>query len=632
MRSPQELAFRLRQETANLLLLVHPPNASREAKTPLAGLPDPRRVATLVPPAYAGRIVALAEEILRHRFPLLGCTVETGPSIEWRRDPISGKQTGLDYFRRIPYLDFERAGDHKIIWELNRHQHLVLLAQAYLLSGDQRFSDEIPVQLESWRQQNPYGRGMNWTSALEVAFRALSWIWVYHLAGERMSESFRRRFLSGLYAHGRYLEFNLSDYFSPNTHLLGEAVALHALGTCFPAFPGAARWKREGGSRIRAHMREKVQDDGSYFEQSTYYHVYAMDMFVFAAAMEEMPADYFAKLRLMGEYTDALLGPGRRLPFLGDDDGGRFFHAYGDRTGFARGSLAACAQVAGGAWEYTREDAAEFAVWLTGRCEDAPAPGGRVSRLFSESGVAVMESGSAQVIVDAGRFGPFASGHSHSDTLSIIVRRSETELLVDPGTYTYVAEPRWRDWFRGSAAHSTIRIDGLDQGTIEGPFRWSSRPQVNVRRWESGPERDVLDAVCEYRGLSHRRQVVFAKPDVVFVLDTVEGPAGEHLVEQFWHPAGPVAGISAREFSIGGDARLLLTLDAECEEAWISPAPGKRVTATAIKLAVRGRLPLRIGAAIVLAGGAGPLQLLEKEEGAELKLTASRVPPVLFGA
>src|SRR5262249_34115124 len=151
----------------------------------------------------------------------------------WRRDYVSGRESGLEYFRRIPYLDFSRAGDHKIIWELNRHQHLVALAQAHLFSGEESVLRDLWSQLGSWLEQNPFCRGMNWTSALEVAFRALSWAWIEHLAGSRMPEALRRPWLRSFYQHGQYLEYNLSVYFSPNTHLQGEALALHVLGVLF---------------------------------------------------------------------------------------------------------------------------------------------------------------------------------------------------------------------------------------------------------------------------------------------------------------------------------------------------------------------------------------------------------------
>jgi hypothetical protein len=109
-----------------------------------------------------------------------------------------------------------------MIWELNRHQHLIVLAQAYLLTGRSRYLDEIRAQLESWIAGNPFHRGTNWASALEVAFRALSWIWVFHLVGREMPRDFRARWLHMLYLHGCHLANNLSFYFSPNNHLVGE--------------------------------------------------------------------------------------------------------------------------------------------------------------------------------------------------------------------------------------------------------------------------------------------------------------------------------------------------------------------------------------------------------------------------
>src|SRR5262249_31347011 len=149
------------------------------------------------------------------------------------RDYVHGISSGLPYCRRSPYLDLRQVGDHKVVWELNRHQHLVLLAQAFLFTEERAFLDEAFRELESWLEANPFLRGINWASALEVAFRALSWIWLWSMAGEQMPQPLRERFLTALFRHGCFLEHNLSVYFSPNTHLLGEVVALHALGELF---------------------------------------------------------------------------------------------------------------------------------------------------------------------------------------------------------------------------------------------------------------------------------------------------------------------------------------------------------------------------------------------------------------
>ena len=185
------------------------------------------------------------------------------------------------------------------------------MAQAWRLTGRREFLDRIEALLASWYAANPPWSGINWCSALEVAFRAWSWIWVWHLAGQALSPAARRDLLRALYQHGYHLEHNLSFYFSPNTHLLGEAMVLDALGRLFPDFPGSARWRDLGTSVVRQHLESQVQNDGSYFEQSTYYHVYALDMFLahYLIAGEPMPE----KIARMAEFLHALLGPQREI-------------------------------------------------------------------------------------------------------------------------------------------------------------------------------------------------------------------------------------------------------------------------------------------------------------------------------
>lgn len=604
MRSPREIAFRLRQEGGNLFRLIQPPHASSAAKTPLVGLPDPAAVASgLTGTPYAAKTIGLADKVLAHRFPLLGAEIATGPAIDWRRDYVDGVSSGVDYFRRIPYLDFASVGDHKAVWELNRHQHMVLLAQAWRLSGREEFAREIDAELESWWGANPYAHGINWCSALEVAFRALSWIWVFHIAGQALSERTRRRLLDSLYAHGRHIEGNLSVYFSPNTHLLGEAAALHAIGALIPSLPRASRWRSAGREMVEAQMRAQVQADGSHFEHSTYYHVYAFDMLMFSAAIDEMTREYLARLAAMAEFLEALLGPQRRLPFFGDDDGGRLFHPYGERDGFGRASLAAFSGF-GGSADYPELGA----WWLAGRVLGGPVSAS-FSCFFENSGIAVMEHGETHLVADAGPFGVGRAGHSHSDTLSFVLRRGGEDLLIDPGTYTYIANVEWRDWFRGSAAHNTVRIDERDQATPEGPFRWGDKPEVEKLSWETNANSDFLAAICRYRGFEHLRRILFVKPSLIAIADEISGPPGEHLIEQFWHSGDAVAQIESREFRLGRSARLLLSHGGEREEGWRSRVMGSKEPAAMVRVPVRGKFPMRLTALIDLEGNATAAQI-----------------------
>ncbi len=545
LRTPAEIAFRVRQELANIRLWARPPRREFDPKYwPHFPAPDASELArTLAGSEFAREAVDLAYQIRQHRFPLLGLTIDTGPEIRWRRDYLRGIETGLDYFRRIPYLDAARAGDHKLIWELNRHQHLVTLAQAYLFTGDSANLDDIRAQLASWIVQNPFGRGINWASALEVAFRSLSWIWVYHFVGPELPSGFRAAWLDRLHQHGSFIANNLSHYFSPNTHLLGEALALHALGLLF----ANGRWQRTGDRIMRREMERQVHADGSHVEQSSYYHVYALDMFLHARRAEQARSGVSREARRAWPNTSTL-----------------------------------CSDQAAG-FRFSATTTA--VVWLihSVTATNAVLDNKLQSRLFPDAGIAAMVSGENQIIVDAGPFGPWRSGHSHADTLSIVARSGDDEILIDPGTYTYCGPER--DWFRGTGAHNTIRIDGLDQAAAAGPFAWRNPPQVQILSWTTSSQLDVLDAECRYFGFIHRRRVEFQKPDALLVTDDILGPPGEHDVEQLWH----LGSLDARERLIAG------RLDAELLDSWRSRTFGEKHPAPLLRVHRRSQLAAAVG-------------------------------------
>ena len=595
MRSIAELKFRAAQEAANVRLLLLPPQFTGEVPLRLA-LPAPEPVAeALRATAYRESVVATAEDILAHRFPLFGATLETGTEIRWRRDYRHNKESGTEFFRRIPYLNFSAVGDHKFIWELSRHQHLVLLAQAFLLTGKKEFAAEIWVQIDSWLAQNPFQRGINWASALEVAFRALSWIWIYHLTAPAMPQEFRRRFLTALYRHGHHLAANLSIYFSPNTHLLGEAVALHALGVLFPAFPESSRWCERGASIVDSQLTFQVRPDGSHFEQSTYYHVYALDFFLFHHLLAGHPKHFEPVLARMAEYLNWLLGPSRRMAFSGDDDGGRLFHPFGERNQFGRASLTTSGIVLGNSlWVGPTETIAEQAAWWLGaEClttiGDAQRPT-TGARLFKDGGMLFLQSEKLFVQFDAGPFGWAGAGHSHADALNVLVWLDGEPVFIDPGTYTYVADPAARDWFRGTAAHNTISIDRQNQAQPAGPFRWSSKPQVDLIAFQPSASGGIAEATCRYNGFTHRRSILLDTGRLL-ILDEVVGPAGEHDCRQIWQ-LGPAA----------SKVHLAFSSPATEEASRFSLAYGSETPGRSRVVCVRGELPVAVATLLTVEG------------------------------
>jgi hypothetical protein len=225
--------------------------------------------------------------------------------------------------------------------------------------------------------------------------------------------------------------------------------------------------------------------------------------------------------------------------------------------------------------------------------------------------MAAMNAGDRHVLIDAGPFGPWGSGHSHSDTLSLIVCSGHREILIDPGTYTYAAAER--NWFRGSAAHNTIRIDGLDQATAVNPFRWTDQPTVSIREWASAGGEDFLDAECVSRGITHRRRVRFVKPDLLLIVDEIAGPRDEHDLEQFWH----IGSLENRD-------RISLVDEPEVIESWRSPAYGAKIQCPCLRVRRRSTLPAAFAAAVYLGDSdhrvrieVEPARVLFRVEGSE---------------
>lgn len=520
----------------------------------------PRLITTLRErlPADAQRVVEQAERICRHRFDLLGYeNLDYGREIDWHLDAVHGKRPPFKAWFRIRYLDFGETGDHKIIWELNRHQHLVTLAKAWLLTSDRRLVAELLHQFRDWLQKNPYPIGINWASSLEVAFRSLSWIWMGQLLARcrELPEDFDVELRNGVALHGRHIERYLSTYFSPNTHLLGEAVALFFIGTLYPELASASHWRAQGWKIVLEEARRQVRADGFHFEQSVYYHVYALDFFLHARILAErnripIPAYFDETLLRMLEVLNAL-GQAGAPPRFGDDDGGRLFDPRRNRAEHMLDPLST------GAVLFSRDDfkaavpdLCEETLWLMGRdgvaaFDELPVlRPALASRGFRESGLYVMASSDPEprrLAIQAGTPGMASGGHSHADLFSIAISAGGRELTSDPGTFCYISEGGQRDRFRATSAHSTVCVDGQSQSDAAGPFAWRLLPGVRVDTWIEGETFDLFAATHSgylrlAEPVTHERSVFHVKSQFWLVRDRLLGE-GMHAFDVFWHLA-----------------------------------------------------------------------------------------------
>jgi hypothetical protein len=647
--SAREMRTRARQESGKwrdvLLQRVHvDPFSLRGSDLDMRGrfycdaaqTPQVTEVLRTRMPEAADSLVERAGRIVDRRFDLLGFDgLDFGHQPDWGLDPVHGVRAPSRPWPQVPYLDFSVVGDHKIIWELSRCQFLMTLARAYRLTGEERFATALTELFHQWLEENPYPVGMNWTSTLEVAFRAIAWTWTSFLLEGTPAATplLQRRLTAAIARSGWFLSRFLSTYFSPNTHLLGEGAALFLIGVRYPGLRQAAKWRETGWRIVLEAARTQVRDDGFYFEQSTHYHVYALDFFLHSRTLAarngvEVPAELDRTIRNMLAAL-AAISQAFAAPRFGDDDGGRLFDGARCRATHLRDPLSTGAALYGSsAFKSVSPGVIEEMLWLLGPesaaafdAVEASAPP-YCSVALPASGIYALTSPApavAQLIVDSGPQGALSAGHGHADALSLQLAAGGRLWLGDLGTCHYLGGGGAREWFRGTAAHNTLTVDGLSQAESAGPFSWAVLPRVETLGWVAGGSFDFWSG--RHHGyerlaepVTHTRTVLRWGSGWWLVRDAVTG-SGKHRLDLAWHFAPGLALSTRWPAVIAAQEDAALTLSAAPSPGWklsvseeeYSPAYGARTPASVAHWSASVECPAELATSIALGDAAATL-------------------------
>lgn len=578
-------------------------------------------------PSAAADAANRADCLLAGEFDLLGyhgLRYDGPEGIDWHLDPVHTRRAPEDFWGNVRYLD-SACGDHKIIWELNRHQHWLALGRAYWLTGDPRYRGLAIAELEQWMAANPPLTGINWASMLELGFRSISWLWAIHFFAEPAADDrspWLVDLLVGLDRQLDHVEHNLSYYFSPNTHLLGEALALYVCGRALPYLAASERRAATGRRILLDEISRQIGSDGGHCERSTHYHRYTLDFYLLALVVARITRDdasqaFERAVERLGFAARLLADDLGRLPHLGDDDGGALFPLTGRRVDDIRDSLAAAAALTG------RTDlrigrVPEEPYWLLAhpafelsrdrlRQPVAAEPIG--SAALPDTGYYVSRSISGDhLIVDAGPHGYMNGGHAHADALSLTLSVHGRPLVVDPGTGCYTSDPALRDRFRSSALHNTLTLDERSQSLPSGPFHWAHTANSHAHRWRTNAGFDYFEGSHDgYLPLEHRRHVLALHGDLIVVADLIRGEderTAPRRADVHWHidPRWHVT-VNDRhaELSAGGERVQIVAplgimtvfrADEQTGLGWHAPVYGRVEPAITIRVSHTGGVPL----------------------------------------
>ncbi|MBN1354416.1 MAG: alginate lyase family protein [Candidatus Omnitrophica bacterium] len=501
-----------------------------------------------------------AKAFLEHKFNFFSLKGDSvGDTINWHSDYKNNKTAPLKYSPDIDYRDFTKVGDIKYIWEINRHQHLIELAKAYYLTGDTEYKDEVKKQITGWICANPYVRGVNWRSSLELAIRLISWSWVWTFLGAGEDE-FKTLWLKSIYKHCVFISRHFSRYSSANNHLIGEAAGLFIAGATWPFDGDSKRWMKKCFNILMGEADRQTYADGVNKEQAVSYHQFVLDFFMLAGILGrqksiDFPASYWDRLEAMMEFIASIMDRSGNVPQIGDsDDGMAVILSYSKSFNPYQSLLAT------GAVLLKREDFAakagkfdEKSLWLLGsegrEKFDAMVKNARTGfckKTFKESGYYVLglndgEKDEIKAVFDCGALGYLSiAAHGHSDALSFTLSVGGEEFLIDSGTYAYHTHRAWRGYFRGTSAHNTVRIDKEDQSVQGGEFMWVKKAEARLERWESDKMHDCVEASHNgYMRLedptAHSREICFDKETGIFLIKDKIKARRTHLIEQFFH-------------------------------------------------------------------------------------------------
>jgi len=531
-----------------------------------------------------------------------------------------------------------RVADVKYTWELNRHQYLCILARAYAVTGQVRYARVAAEHLAHWIAANPYPTGINWASALEVSVRAIAWLWLRHcLRGSHPLKRIGPRFLSVLYQHGHYLDVFCTDGLNPSNHVIGEACGLLCLGTFFRGRGASARWRARGQGLLEKHILLQTFPTGESREQSVWYHRFVTDFFTLAYVVGQragltFSAHYRERLLAMHRTLAGLTENDGTMPNVGDADQGRAYHMTGSARDDARPTLSTGAQIFGPQqlrWSVAALD--EETLWLLGDQAVHGVEGRkRVSRGVGSS-VQVGGNGwvtlrrhgpvKTRLLFDAGPQGiGNAAPHGHADALSLILRVGDKDVIVDPGTYAYNLGRQWRNFFRGTRAHNTVLVDGLDQAEPAFTFRWGQPADAKIECVEHGQGLDyVLGTHPAYERLpdpvTHKRHILSLWGVCVVVLDELVA-AHEHHYTSLLHFA-PGCALDFDEgclaVGLGGESLVsvlplgagessILQGETGPVQGWYSPSYGVKVPAPVFQYQWRSTGPCLRAMVLVPSG------------------------------
>jgi hypothetical protein len=539
-------------------------------------------------------LVSKAEQIHSGVFTLFSFhELPLGLCPDWHKNPFSGYSWGKNAsIHWTACHEFHSgAGDVKGVWELSRFDWSLVLARAYVQTGDPRHLTLLNTLVESWVQANPVNRGVNWRCGQEASIRMLQLL-LSHLiitrfsreaseSDPRLEETPPTALIRFVTEHCSRIAPNIRYAVAQNNnHATSEAAALFLGGAWLAhhakdpnAVELARRWRRIGRRWLENRVARLIDPDGSFSQRSVNYHRVMLDTLSLVETVRRMfgerrfSAAMYRKLRSATEWLFELTEPGSgRTPLLGANDGAYLFRLtegeYRDvRPSVQWASLLFRDRAAYG--EGPWNDQLRWFDLEPLKLDSSGAPS-RSSRVCADGGYITCARGAHWALLHAPRF---RFRPSQCDILHFDLWNGGDNLLRDSGSYSYNCEDALQARFSGPEGHNTVQFDGDPQMPGISRFLYGEWPKVAMfgdpREGRFGAE------YTDFRGRTHHREVTFSN-GVWTIVDTLRGYRRHavlrwHLLNGAWERTPRGVRLGAYEIDVDSDTEAQIELETRME-------------------------------------------------------------------
>ncbi|WP_322906104.1 alginate lyase family protein [Paenibacillus campi] len=456
--------------------------------------------------------------------------------------------------------------DPEFTWGINRHWHMLELGKAYLLTGEDKHVATYMRHFRSWCSQNPVPQPpLSYEQAtffqlpgpwrlLETGLRVQSWIstYAYMQRSELIDAAFTAELLEALEQHAVYLTSYLGQ--TEINHAMMHMQGLFMIGVFYSEHPRAPYWRQLATERLQLCQYDQIGPEGIQSELTTHYHDASIEMFGTPYLLGRLsgfpfPAAYGQQLHRMTTFTLAMIRPDNRSTAIGDSEwvsNGRARVAMlggilDDEHLLVRGEVSPDFL-----WMFGAEQFEKYAALQQPELVDAEGID------FPQTGYYMLKSPGQHLFFDAA---PMGGAHGHADALNIEWYWQRQLIFVDPGRYTY-EEGYWRHYFKSTAAHNTIVIDGQDQTPYISTQAWAEPAAAcQTLRRKSDADYELVDATHDgYMRLDdpvqHRRWLMLGKQvPLLIIVEWVEAHAVHDVHQRFQlHPDAVVSVLSAPQW------------------------------------------------------------------------------------